>query len=101
MGCFDGKEAPVIRGSALKALEAKDADDEWVKKVLELADTLDSYIPEPKRDTEKPFLMPIEDIFSIEGRGTVVTGRVERGKVKVGEEIEIVGIQDTLQHSNL
>ncbi len=92
---FDGKGAPVIRGSALKALEATSKDDEWVKKVLELTDTLDSYIPVPVREIEKPFLMPIEDIFSIEGRGTVVTGRIERGKVKVGEEVEIVGIKPT------
>ena len=92
---FDGKNAPVIRGSALKALDAGSADDEWAKPILELASALDEYIPEPVRDTEKPFLMPIEDIFSIEGRGTVVTGRIERGKVKVGEEIEIVGIHPT------
>jgi len=92
---FDGDNAPVIRGSGLKALEASSADDEWVKKIIELADALDSYIPTPERDTAKPFLMPIEDIFSIEGRGTVVTGRIERGIVKVGEEIEIVGFEDT------
>ncbi|MDP2593705.1 MAG: elongation factor Tu [bacterium] len=92
---FDGKTAPVIRGSALKALESANNDDEWSKKVLELASALDTYIPQPVRDIEKPFLMPIEDIFSIEGRGTVVTGRVERGIVKVGEEIEIVGIKPT------
>jgi elongation factor Tu len=92
---FDGKNAPIIRGSGLKALDAKTADDEWAKKILELIDTLDTFIPEPKRDVEKPFLMPIEDIFSIEGRGTVVTGRIERGIIKVGEEIEIVGIQNT------
>lgn len=92
---FDGKGAPVIRGSALKALEATSKDDEWVKKVLELANQLDTYIPVPVRDVEKPFLMPIEDIFSIEGRGTVVTGRIERGIVKVGEEIEIIGIKPT------
>ena len=92
---FDGENAPIIRGSALKALEASSKDDEWVKKVLELAKALDEYIPVPKRETDKPFLMPIEDIFSIEGRGTVVTGRIERGVVKVGEEIEIVGIKDT------
>ncbi len=92
---FDGKNAPVIRGSGLKALEAKSADDEYAKKVLELINTLDDYIPDPVRDTDKPFLMPIEDIFSIEGRGTVVTGRIERGIVKVGEEVEIVGIKDT------
>ena len=92
---FDGKNVPVIRGSALKALEATSKDDEWVKKILELTNQLDTYIPIPVRDTEKPFLMPIEDIFSIEGRGTVVTGRIERGKVKVGEEVEIIGIKPT------
>ena len=92
---FDGENAPVIRGSALKALEAKDNNDEWSKAVLALVDALDTYIPLPVRETDKPFLMPIEDIFSIEGRGTVVTGRIERGIVKVGEEAEIVGIKDT------
>jgi elongation factor Tu len=92
---FDGDNAPVIRGSALKALEAKDNTDEWSMKVLELANALDTYIPTPVRDLEKPFLMPIEDIFSIEGRGTVVTGRIERGICKVGEEVEIVGLKDT------
>jgi elongation factor Tu len=92
---YDGKNTPVIRGSGLKALESKSVDDEWAKKVLELTKALDEYIPEPVRDLEKPFLMPIEDIFSIEGRGTVVTGKIERGKVKVGEEIEIVGLKDT------
>ncbi len=92
---YDGEKAPVIRGSGLKALEAKTADDEWAKKILALVDALDTYIPEPKREIDKPFLMPIEDIFSIEGRGTVVTGRIERGKVKVGEEVEIVGIKPT------
>jgi elongation factor Tu len=92
---FDGKNAPVIRGSALKALEGKSADDEWVKKILELTNALDTYIPLPQRDTDKPFLMPIEDIFSIEGRGTVVTGRIERGIIKVGQEIEIVGFSAT------
>jgi elongation factor Tu len=92
---FDGKNAPVIRGSGLKALEAKDASDEWAGKIIELAQALDEYIPDPERETDKPFLMPIEDIFSIEGRGTVVTGRIERGKVKVSEDIEIVGIKDT------
>ncbi|MEK9182387.1 MAG: elongation factor Tu [Patescibacteria group bacterium] len=91
---FD-ENAPVIRGSALKALEATGIDDEWSKKILELADTLDSYIPIPKREIDKPFLMPIEDIFSIEGRGTVITGRIERGAVKVGEDVEIVGIKPT------
>ncbi|OGC86768.1 translation elongation factor Tu [Candidatus Adlerbacteria bacterium RIFCSPHIGHO2_02_FULL_54_18] len=88
-------DSPVIRGSGLKALEAKDLNDEWAQKVLELANTLDTYIPEPIRELDKPFLMPVEDIFSIEGRGTVVTGRIERGIVKVGEEIEIVGLQPT------
>ena len=92
---FDGKNAPVIRGSALKALEATSKDDASVKEVLGLTDTLDSYIPVPVRELDKPFLMPIEDIFSIEGRGTVVTGRIERGVIKVGEEIEIVGIKPT------
>ncbi|HVZ75958.1 MAG TPA: elongation factor Tu [Candidatus Paceibacterota bacterium] len=88
-------DAPVIKGSGLKGLEAKDLNDEYAQKVLELVNTMDSYFPDPVRDTEKPFLMPIEDIFSIEGRGTVVTGRIERGIVKVGEEVEIVGIVPT------
>ncbi len=92
---YDGANTPIIRGSALKALEASGTDDEWSKKVIELAEALDSYIPEPVREVDKPFLMPVEDIFSIEGRGTVVTGRIERGQVKVGEEVEIVGIKDT------
>ncbi|MFZ2303957.1 MAG: elongation factor Tu [Minisyncoccia bacterium] len=94
---FDGKNAPVIRGSALKALEAKDVNDEWVKKVLDLMVAVDTYVPVPERDISKSFLMPVEDVFSIEGRGTVVTGRIERGVVKVGEEIEIVGIKDTVK----
>ncbi|MBI1974450.1 MAG: elongation factor Tu [Candidatus Zambryskibacteria bacterium] len=92
---YDGKNAPVIKGSALKALEASGVDDEWSKQILALTDALDTYFPIPIRETDKPFLMPIEDIFSIEGRGTVVTGRIERGKVKVGEEVEIIGIKDT------
>ncbi len=92
---YPGDETPIIRGSALKALEANSVDDEWAKPVLELVKQLDEYIPEPVRDIDKPFLMPIEDIFSIEGRGTVVTGRIERGKIKVGEEIEIVGLGET------
>ncbi|MEK7178895.1 MAG: elongation factor Tu [Patescibacteria group bacterium] len=92
---FDSTGAPVIRGSALKALEAKSANDEAAKPILELAKALDEYIPLPERDLDKPFLMPVEDIFSIEGRGTVATGRVERGRLKVGEEIEIVGIKPT------
>jgi elongation factor Tu len=94
---FDGDNAPVIRGSALKALEAKDSTDEWSQKILELANALDTYIPVPQRDTDKAFLMPIEDIFSIEGRGTVVTGKIERGIVKVGEDIEIIGLKDTMK----
>jgi len=89
---FDGENTPVVRGSALKALEG---DDTWKAKVMELVGFLDSYIPEPERETDKPFLMPVEDVFSIEGRGTVVTGRIERGIIKVGEEVEIVGIKDT------
>jgi elongation factor Tu len=89
---FDGKAAPVIRGSASNALAG---DAEWSKSVDALMEALDNYIPEPVRETDKPFLMPIEDIFSIEGRGTVVTGRIERGMIKVGEEVEIVGFRDT------
>lgn len=91
---FD-KDCPVIRGSGLKALEAKDMSDPWALKVMELVNALDTYIPTPVRDIEKPFLMPIEDIFSIEGRGTVVTGRIERGICKVGEDVEIIGIKPT------
>jgi elongation factor Tu len=90
---YPGDEVPVVRGSALKALEAKSLDDEWAKPILDLLDVLDNYIPEPVREVDKPFLMPIEDVFSIEGRGTVVTGRVERGKIKVGEEVEVVGLK--------
>ncbi len=89
---FDGANAPVIRGSASNALAG---DAEWSKKVDELIDALDTYIPEPVREVDKPFLMPIEDIFSIEGRGTVVTGRIERGTLKVGDTVEIVGIKPT------
>jgi len=92
---FPGDEIPIIKGSALKALEAKSIDDEAVKPILELVKALDDYIPEPVRDIEKPFLMPIEDIFSIEGRGTVVTGRVERGQIKVNEEVEVIGLKPT------
>ncbi len=91
---FDGDKAPVIKGSGLKALE--DPTSEWGQKVIDLVDAMDAYFPTPVRDLDKAFLMPIEDIFSIEGRGTVVTGRVERGAVKVGEEVEIVGIKDTV-----
>jgi elongation factor Tu len=92
---FDGANTPIIKGSGLKALENPAAGNEWSDKVMELAKTLDEYIPLPVRDLDKPFLMPIEDIFSIEGRGTVVTGKITRGVVKVGEEVEIVGIKDT------
>jgi elongation factor Tu len=91
---FPGDEIPVIRGSALKALEG-DGKDESSKAILELTEAVDSYIPQPQREIEKPFLMPIEDIFTISGRGTVATGRVERGKVKVGEEVELVGLRET------
>ncbi len=89
---FPGDDLPVIQGSALKALEG---DEEYAKKIVELADALDNYIPEPERDIDKPFIMPIEDVFSISGRGTVVTGRVERGIVRTGDECEIVGMKDT------
>jgi elongation factor Tu len=94
---FPGDDIPIIRGSALKALESDDTESDEVKPVFELMDAIDSYIPEPIRDTDKPFLMPIEDVFSISGRGTVVTGRVERGIVKVGDEVEIVGIKETMK----
>lgn len=92
---FPGDQVPVIRGSALKALNAPSPDHEDAKCILDLIQALDDYIPEPVRDLDKPFLMPIEDIFSIEGRGTVVTGRVERGRIKVNEEVEIVGLRQT------
>lgn len=92
---FNGKDVPIIRGSALKALESKTADDPANKPIFDLLDAIDSYFPEPKRDIDKPFLMPIEDIFSIEGRGTVATGRVERGQIKLNEEVEIVGYLPT------
>jgi len=94
---FPGDKTPIIKGSGLKALqsESKDINAPEYKSILELMDALDSYIPEPKRDIDKPYLMPIEDVFSIAGRGTVVTGRIERGIVKVGDEIEIVGIKPT------
>ena len=91
---FPGDDIPIVRGSALKAMEG---DAEHEKQILELMAQVDAYIPVPERDVDKPFLMPIEDIFSISGRGTVVTGRVERGQVKVGEEMEIVGIRDTMK----
>jgi elongation factor Tu len=92
---FPGDDIPIIRGSALKALESDDIESEDVRSVFELMEAVDSYIPEPERDIDKDFLMPIEDIFSISGRGTVVTGRVERGIVKTGEDVEIVGIRPT------
>jgi len=94
---FPGDDIPIIRGSALKALESDDSDSDDVKPIFELMDAIDSFIPEPQRDTDKPFLMPIEDVFSISGRGTVVTGRVERGVIKVGDEVELVGIRPTLK----
>src|SRR3989454_3916501 len=93
---FPGDDTPIIIGSALKAMQG-DESDMGVGSIMKLADALDSYIPEPKRDIEKSFLMPVEDVFSISGRGTVVTGRVERGVIKVGEEIEIVGLKPTIK----
>jgi elongation factor Tu len=92
---YDGDKAPVIRGSALKALNTTSADSEDAKPILELVKAMDDYFPDPVRELDKPFLMPIEDIFSIEGRGTVVTGRIERGRVKVNEEVEVVGLKPT------
>ena len=92
---FPGDTTPIIRGSAIKALEAKNKDDAALQPIIELVKQLDEYVPEPVRETDKPFLMPIEDIFTIEGRGTVVTGRIERGKVKINDEIEIVGLAPT------
>jgi elongation factor Tu len=92
---FPGDDLPVIKGSALKALESGEVDADETRCVFELMDAIDEYIPMPERDIDKPFLMPVEDVFSISGRGTVATGRVERGVVKVSEEVEIVGIKDT------
>jgi len=99
---FDGENIPIVIGSALQAVEKLTAapetakgDDEWVDKILKLMDEVDSYIPTPERDVDKPFLMAVEDVFSITGRGTVATGRIERGKIKVGETVELVGIRDT------
>jgi elongation factor Tu len=99
---FPGDEIPIVMGSGLKALEAMTAnpktakgDNEWVDKIYDLMDAVDDYIPTPEREVDKPFLMAVEDVFSISGRGTVATGRIERGKVKVGETVEIVGIKDT------
>jgi len=93
---FPGDETPIIKGSALKALECESVDDPAAKCIFDLLDAVDSYIPQPERQIDKPFLMPVEDVFSISGRGTVVTGRVERGVVKVNEKVEIVGIRDTI-----
>ena len=90
---FPGDDTPIIKGSALRALE--DPDGEWGDKIVELMKAVDAWVPDPERDTDKPFLMPVEDVFSITGRGTVATGRIERGIVKVGEEVEIVGIHDS------
>ena len=92
---FPGDDIPIVRGSALKALESDDSESEEVKSIWELLDAIDAYIPTPERDIDKPFLMPVEDVFSITGRGTVGTGRIERGIVKVGEAVEVVGIRDT------
>src|SRR6188472_81430 len=92
---FPGEETPIIKGSALKALESGDPASEWAKPIQELMDALDSYIPQPKREIDKPFLMPVEDVFSITGRGTVATGRIERGVVKVQEEVALVGFGAT------
>jgi elongation factor Tu len=94
---FPGDDIPIIRGSALKALESDDSSSDEVKPIFELMDAIDANIPEPVRDTDKPFLMPIEDVFSISGRGTVVTGRVERGVINVGDDVEIVGIRETMK----
>ena len=94
---FPGDDLPIIRGSALKALEAEDTNSPDVKCIQELMDAVDAYIPEPKRDVDKPFLMPVGDVFTISGRGTVVTGRIDRGIVKVGEEVEIIGIRPTIK----
>ncbi len=94
---FPGDDIPIVRGSALKALESEDADSEDVKSIWELMDAVDSYIPEPVRDLDKPFLMPVGDVFTISGRGTVVTGRADRGIVRTGDEVEIVGIRPTFK----
>ena len=92
---YDFKDCPIVKGSALKALE--DPSSEWGDKIMELMDTVDSYIPDPQRDTDKPFLMPVEDVFTITGRGTVATGRVERGTLHLNEELEILGVKDDVQ----
>src|SRR5207248_5071543 len=95
---FPGDDIPVVQVSALKALEG---DEEWVPKILELMEAVDSYIPEPERDVDKPFLMPIEDVFTITGRGTVVTGRIEQGQIKPGDTIEIVGIHPKVESTHV
>jgi elongation factor Tu len=94
---FPGDDTPIVKGSALKALEGAEAkrDDEWTKAVDELMDAVDSFIPQPEREVDKPFLMPVEDVFSIKGRGTVVTGRVERGRIKTNDQVQIVGIHNS------
>ncbi len=94
---FPGQEVPVIRGSALKALNTKSAEDPDAKPIWDLIAALDSYIPDPVRAIDKPFLMPIEDVFSIEGRGTVVTGKIDRGVIKVNEEVEVIGLKPTVK----
>jgi len=94
---FPGDDIPIIRGSALKALESDDGNSDEVKSIWELMEAIDAYIPEPERDLDKPFLMPVGDVFSISGRGTVVTGRVDRGIIKTGEEVEVVGIRPTFK----
>src|SRR5699024_12326731 len=92
---FDGDNAKIVVGSALKAIE--EPESEWGDKILELMEAVDSEIPAPERDTDKPFIMPVEDVFTITGRGTVATGRVERGVVKTGDEVEVVGLRDTVK----
>jgi elongation factor Tu len=94
---FPGDTTPIIRVSALKALEATSVDDEWAKKIIELMDAVDTFVPEPARDTDKPFLMAIEDVFTIAGRGTVATGRIERGIVHPNDEVELIGLGDTVK----
>ncbi|MEQ9234063.1 elongation factor Tu [Coleofasciculus sp. E2-BRE-01] len=101
---FDGDNIPIVAGSALKALDSltsnpniKKGDDEWVDQIYALMDEVDAYIPTPERDVDKPFLMAVEDVFTITGRGTVATGRIERGKVKIGDEVELVGLRDTVK----
>jgi elongation factor Tu len=96
---FPGDDIPVVKGSGLKALECGcgSRDCEWCGKILELMDAVDSYLPDPERDLDKPFIMPVEDVFTITGRGTVATGRVERGTVKVGDEVQIIGLQEEIK----